>query len=114
MRATILPYRLSYLNKVGRGQYDGQAVYCGLSTASEMFFIFNTQLYSFLCNYDAIVSYFDKREVLQQEYSQPQIFPSPHIRWVGNCSDMSPELGGESKPVEGGFYYILGPCGTDP
>ena len=27
-------------------------------------------------------SYIDKREVLQQEYSQPTILPSPHFRWV--------------------------------
>ena len=35
-----------------------------------------------LCNYNAIFSYIDKREVLQQEYSQPGIVPSPHFRWV--------------------------------
>ena len=29
--------------------------YCGLSTASEVFLIFTTQLYSCLCNYNAIV-----------------------------------------------------------
>ena len=29
-------------------------------------------------------SYLDKREVLQQEYSQPPILPSPHFRWVVN------------------------------
>ena len=29
-------------------------------------------------------SYLDKREVLQQEYSQPLIIPSPHFRWVVN------------------------------
>ena len=27
-------------------------------------------------------SYHDKREVLQQEYSQLLILPSPHFRWV--------------------------------
>ena len=42
----------------GRCQYDDQGVYCGLSTASEMFLIFTTQLYSFLCNYNAIVFIF--------------------------------------------------------
>ena len=30
------------------------------------------------------ISYLDKREVLQQEYSQPPILPSPHFRWVVN------------------------------
>ena len=29
-------------------------------------------------------SYLDKREVLQQEYSQSQILPTPHFRWVVN------------------------------
>ena len=28
--------------------------------------------------------YLDKREILQQEYSQPRILPSPHFRWVEN------------------------------
>ena len=31
----------------GRGQYGGQGEYCGLSTASEVFHIFTTQLYLF-------------------------------------------------------------------
>ena len=54
-------------------------MYCGLCTASEVFLIFTTQLYLCLCNKNAIVL---KREVLQQEYSQPPILPSPHFRWV--------------------------------
>ena len=32
----------------------------------------------------AIFSYLDKREVLQQEYAQPPILPSPHFRCVVN------------------------------
>ena len=31
-------------------------------------------------------SYNDKREVLQNEYSQPPILPSPHFRWVVNIT----------------------------
>ena len=31
-----------------------------------------------------LFSYFYKREVLQQEYSQPPKLPSPHFRWVVN------------------------------
>ena len=38
----------------GCGQYDGQAEYCGLSTAFSVFHIFTTQPYSCLCNNDAI------------------------------------------------------------
>ena len=60
------------------------AVYCGLSTASEVFLISTTQLYSCQCNYDTTIPYIDKREELQQEYSQPPILPSPHFRWVVN------------------------------
>ena len=36
-------------------QYYGQGEYCGLSIVSEVFFIFTTQLYSWLCNYNAMV-----------------------------------------------------------
>ena len=42
-------------------------------TASEVFLLFTTQLYSCQCNYNAPFSYIDKREVLQPEYSQPSI-----------------------------------------
>ena len=28
------------------------------------------------------IFHLDEREVLQQEYSQPPILPSPHFRWV--------------------------------
>ena len=35
MRVTILPY-------AGRGRYNGQGLYCDLSTASEVFLIFTT------------------------------------------------------------------------
>ena len=31
----------------GLGQYNGQRVYCGLSTASEVFLVFTTQLYQY-------------------------------------------------------------------
>ena len=34
-------------------------------------------------------SYLDKREVMQQEYSQSPILPSPHFRWVVNCGKQS-------------------------
>ena len=30
---------------MGRGQYNGQEVYCGLSTASEVVLVFTTQLH---------------------------------------------------------------------
>ena len=36
-------------------------------------------------------SYFDKREVLQQEYSQPPILPSPHFP-VGGKKEKKKEV----------------------
>ena len=45
MRATVLPYAIIQTKVFG--QYDGQGVYCGLSTASEMFLISTTQLYKY-------------------------------------------------------------------
>ena len=55
-------------------------------SASEhkVFLIFTTQLYSCYAVGMQLFSYFDKREVLQQEYSQRPILPSPHFRWVVN------------------------------
>ena len=40
----------------GCGQDDGQGMYWGMSTASEVFLIFTTQLFSYLCDYNAIFS----------------------------------------------------------
>ena len=42
---------------------------------SEVFLIFTTQLYSYLCNLMQYFSYIGKREVFQQEYSIPQYSP---------------------------------------
>ena len=49
----------------GHSQYDSQGVYCGLSTASEVFLISATQLCSCQCHYNTTFPYIDKREVLQ-------------------------------------------------
>ena len=43
MRVTILPE--AAILTIGRGQYDGQGVYCGLSTAFEVCFYFYYPLY---------------------------------------------------------------------
>ena len=55
MRVIILPYTIVNTDQgpYDCGRYNGQGVCCGLSTASEVFLIFTTQLYS--CNYNAIV-----------------------------------------------------------
>ena len=51
MRTTILPKAVILTKACRRGQYGSQGVYCSLSTASEVFLIFTTQLYSCLCKY---------------------------------------------------------------
>ena len=38
----------------GRGPYNDQGVYCGLSTASEVFLIFTTQLYQYFSVFSSI------------------------------------------------------------
>ena len=57
MRVTILP--LGYYTDqgpYGRGQYNGQGVYCGLSTASEVFLILTTHLYEYFDVFFSICS----------------------------------------------------------
>ena len=76
MRAILLPSAI-ILTKAHK---DGQGKYCGLSTASEVFLDFTTQIFISVL----LQSNIDNREVLHQEYSQPPILPSPHLRWVGN------------------------------
>ena len=56
-------------NDQGRGQYDGQGEYCGLTTASDVFLMSTTQLYRPMHVYAITIlqqiSYLDKSEVLQ-------------------------------------------------
>ena len=52
MRATLLPMAHKAAVSIN---YNGQGVYCGLSTVSEVILFFTAQLYSCLCNYNAIV-----------------------------------------------------------
>ena len=44
---------------------------------------------NFLCIIMQWFLYLDKEEVLQQEYPQPPLLPSPHFRWVVNRSPLS-------------------------
>ena len=46
--ATISGVHCTDQGPKGRSQYNGQGVYCGLSTASEVILIFTTQLYQYL------------------------------------------------------------------
>ena len=54
MRVTILP-KAFILTKACRSVVSNLGVYCGLSTAFEVFLIFTTQLYSCLCNNNVII-----------------------------------------------------------
>ena len=45
---------------LGRGQYNGQGVYCGLSTASGVFPIFTTQLYQYFSVFFLFALFCDK------------------------------------------------------
>ena len=73
MRATILPQgHHTDQGPQGRGQYYGQGVYCGLSTASEVFIIFFYPTISYLCNYNAIYSL---GKYCNRNTPNPQYFP---------------------------------------
>ena len=63
-----------------RGQYYGQGEYCGLSTASEVFLIFTTQLYQVFFFYLNYIS--DEPEVFLPKYFQAAILHAAHFRRV--------------------------------
>ena len=68
-------------------QYNGQGVYCGLSTASEseVFLIFTTQLYQYFGVFFFIFALFsDDPEATLPKYSQTAIFHAAHFWWVVN------------------------------
>ena len=85
MRATILPWAI-ILTKAHRAAVSMIAKGCILVQVLPLrCFLF--LLPNYMHVYAMIMqhfSHFDKREVLQQEYSQPPILPSPHFRWVVN------------------------------
>ena len=76
MRATILPKAI-ILTK-GHGQYDDQGLYCGLSTASEVFLIFTTQLYRYFSVFLLFVLFSDKPEGFLPDGSKYTINDPPH------------------------------------
>ena len=85
MRATILPWAVK-LTKAHRAAVSimAKGVYCGLSTASEVFLIFTTQLYQYVSVFVLFVLFSDEPEVFFPKYSQTAIFHAPHFRWVVN------------------------------
>ena len=59
-----------------------QGVYRGLSTASEVFLIFTTQLYQYLSVIFLFAPVSDEPEVFLPKYSQTAIPHAAHFRWV--------------------------------
>ena len=55
---------------MGCGQYNGQGVYFGLSTASEVFLIFTTQLYEYFIVFFIFALVSGEPEVFLPKYSQ--------------------------------------------
>ena len=82
IRATILPWA-SILTKAHRASVSIMAKGCIVAWLLSLRFSL-----PYYIHVDAIimqyVSHLDKKGVLQQEYSQPPILPSPHFRWVVN------------------------------
>ena len=69
---------------MGHGQYNGQRVYCGLSTASEVFLIFTTQLCKYLSVFFLFASFSDEPEVFLPKYFQAAILHASHFLRVVN------------------------------
>ena len=59
-------------------------MYCGLSTASEVFLIFTTQLYQYFGVYFVFVLFGDEPEVFLPKYSQTAIRHAAHFQRVVN------------------------------
>ena len=57
-------------------------MYCGLSTASEFFLMFTTQLYQYFSVFCVFALFRDKPEVFLPKYSQTAILHAAHFRRV--------------------------------
>ena len=66
----------------GHGEYNGQGVYCGLSTASEVFLTFTTQLYQYFNVFFLFTLFSDQPEVFLPKYSQTAILHAPRFQRV--------------------------------
>ena len=89
MRATILP-EATILTKAHWAAVNGLGEYCGLSTASEVFLIFTTQLYQYFSVFLLFVLFGDKPEVFLPKYSQTAILHAAHFQRVVNTRPLSP------------------------
>ena len=86
---------------MGLGQYNGQGVYCGLSTASEVFLIFTTQLYQFSSVIFLFALSSDKPEVFLSKYSQAAIPHAAHFWRVVKA------LTGQFKSNRPGVFLLV-------
>ena len=69
---------------MGFGQYDGQGVHCGESTASEVFLTFTSELYQHLSVFLLFALFNDEPEVFFPKYSQTAIVHAAHFPRVEN------------------------------
>ena len=84
VRVTILPYAI-ILTKANSAAVSIMAKGCISALVLPLrCFLFLLLSFIHLYNYDAMFSYFVKKEVLQQEYSKPPILHSPHLWWLVN------------------------------
>ena len=88
MRVTILPKAI-ILTKAHRAAVSmiancRQGVYCGLSSASEVFLVFITQLYQYFSAYFLFALFSDEPEVFLPKYSQTAILHAPRFQMVVN------------------------------
>ena len=60
-------------------------MYCGLSSASEVFLIFTNQLYQYSSVFLLFTMYIDEPEVFLLKYSQTAILPAAPIPRVENA-----------------------------
>ena len=66
--------------------YNGQGVYCDLSTASEVFLIFTTTPYQYFSVFFLFALFSDEPELFLPKYSQTAILHAAHFRRVVNSN----------------------------
>ena len=69
---------------MGFGRYDGQGMFCGESTASEVFLTFTSQLYQYFSVFLLFALFNNEPEVFFPKYSQTAILHAAHFPRVEN------------------------------
>ena len=64
-------------------------MFCGLSTASEVFLIFTTQLYQYFTVFFRFALFIDEPEVFIPEYSHTALLQAAHIRRVVGLNSLA-------------------------